>query len=65
LRRFDNAVKRRKLPVFELSADGLSLGAADEEGKFVDRPYVCAFGCLRVKNQTADTIAAYHDAPNV
>ena len=61
-----SATRQRKLPVFELPADGFSLGAYDEDGKYIDPRHMGVLSAVcAVKNKTAGTIAAYFDEPNI
>ena len=58
--------KRKKLPVLELSKDGFSVSAYDEEGKYVDSCHMNVLSAVcAVKNKSAEKIAAFYDAPNI
>ncbi|MCX7614986.1 MAG: sugar phosphate nucleotidyltransferase, partial [Clostridiales bacterium] len=58
--------KQKKLPIFELSKDGLSVFAYDEEGKYIDPCHMNVLSAVcAIKNKYTDKIAAYYDAPNI
>jgi len=59
-------VRRKKLPVFELASDGLSLAAYDEDGSYVDVVHMAVLSAVcAVLSKDAETVAAYYDEPNV